>query len=81
MRSSVQPEAERRQAEAEATKLLDAAKADARATLDRAHVRIEEELKAAQRELDETARSLAAELGQRVLGRPLNGSQGGRASN
>jgi len=74
-------EVERRQAEAEATKVLDAAKADARATLDSAHARIEEELKNAERQLDEMGRSLAGELAQRVLGRPLNGSQGGRASN
>ena len=74
-------EAERRQADAEATKVLAAAKADARATLDRAHARIEEELKAAERQLDEMGRSLAAELAQRVLGRPLNGSRGDRASN
>ena len=74
-------EAERRQADAEATKVLAAAKADARATLDRAHARIEEELKTAERQLDEMGRSLAAELAQRVLGRPLNGSRGDRASN
>ena len=61
--------------------VLEAAKADARATLDRAHAHIEEELKNAERQLDEMGRSLAAELAQRVLGRPLNGTQGGRVSN
>jgi len=74
-------ESQRRQAEAEASKILEAAKADARATLESAHARIEEELKNAERQLDEMGRSLAAELAERVLGRPLNGSQGGRASN
>ena len=74
-------EAQRREAESAAAKVLDAAKADARATLDRAHARIEQELQAAERQLDEMGRSLAGELAQRVLGRPLNGSQGGRASN
>ena len=73
-------EVERRQAETEAAKVLEEAKADARATLDRAHEHIEEELKAAQRQLEEMGRSLASELAQRVLGRPLNGSQGGRPS-
>ena len=73
-------EAERRQAEAEVSKVLEAAKADARATLESAHTRIEEELRNAERQLDEMGHSLAAELAQRVLGRPLNGSQGGHAS-
>jgi len=79
--ASAKRETERRQAEGEAAKLLDGAKADARATLDSAHARIEEELKAAERQLDEMGRSLAADLAQRVLGRPLNGTQGGRTSN
>jgi len=74
-------EAQRRLAEAEAHEVLEAAKADARATLERAHARIEEELKNAERQLDEMGRSLAGELAERVLGRPLNGSQGGPASN
>ncbi len=69
-------DAQRREAEAEASKVLEAAKADARATLESAHKRIEEDLKAAERQLDEMGRSLAADLAQRVLGRPLNGSQG-----
>jgi F-type H+-transporting ATPase subunit b len=73
-------DSERRTAEAEASKVLEAAKADARATLDRAHSRIEGELKAAERQLEEMGRNLAAELAERVLGRPLNGSPGGRAS-
>jgi F0F1-type ATP synthase membrane subunit b/b' len=72
-------EAQRRQAEAEASKVLEAAKADARATLERANAHIEAELKNAERQLDEMGRSLATELAQRVLGRPLNGA--GRASN
>ena len=73
-------ETQRREAEAEAAQVLEAAKAEARATLDRVHAHIEEELKAAELQLEEMGRSLAADLAQRVLGRPLNGSQGGRAS-
>lgn len=78
--ASAARETQRREAEAEAAKVLEAAKAEARTTLDRVHVHIEEELKAAERQLEEMGRSLAADLAQRVLGRPLNGSQGGRAS-
>jgi F-type H+-transporting ATPase subunit b len=73
--ASARRDAERRTAEAEAAKVLEEAKAEARTTLDRAHAHIEEELTAAERQLDEMGRSLAAELAQRVLGRPLNGSQ------
>jgi len=67
-------EAQRRQDEAEASTMLEGAKADARATLERASARIEEELRGAERQLDEMGKSLAAELAQRVLGRPLNGA-------
>jgi F-type H+-transporting ATPase subunit b len=72
-------EAQRREAEADASKVLEAAKADARATLERANAHIEAELKNAERQLDEMGRNLAIELAQRVLGRRLNGA--GRASN
>ena len=68
-------EAERRKVEAEAAEMLEAAKADARATLETARTRIEGELRAAERELDEMGRTLAAQLAERVLGRPLNGSR------
>ena len=74
-------DAERREAEAEAAKVLESAKADARATLDRARTHIEDELKAAERQLEEMGRGLAKELAERVLGRTLNGSHGGRPSN
>jgi F0F1-type ATP synthase membrane subunit b/b' len=71
--ASATRDARRREAE-------EAAKTEARTTLERANAHIEEELKAAERQLDEMGRSLAAELAERVLGRPLNGSQSGRAS-
>jgi F-type H+-transporting ATPase subunit b len=69
-------EAERRKVEAEAGALLEAVKADARASLDRARSAIDDELKAAARELEAMGRGLAAELAERVLGRRLNGGAG-----
>jgi F-type H+-transporting ATPase subunit b len=73
-------EAERRKAESEAAALLEAAKADARASLERARSAIDDELKAAGRELEAMGRGLAAELAERVLGRRLNGGAGGSGS-
>jgi len=78
--ASMARETQRREAEAEAAKVLEEAKAEARTTMDRVHAHIEEELKAAEQQLDAMGRSLAADLAQRVLGRPLNGSSGGRAT-
>jgi len=66
-------DAERRTVEAQAAQLLESAKADARASLDAARTRIEGELKAAEHDLEQMGRTLAAELAERVLGRPLNG--------
>jgi F-type H+-transporting ATPase subunit b len=66
-------ESERRRAEAEAAKMMEAAKAEAREVLERASAKIETELKAAERELEQMGHSLASELAERVLGRPLSG--------
>jgi F-type H+-transporting ATPase subunit b len=66
-------ETERRKAEAEAAQMMEAAKAEARETLEQVHARIETELKAAESELEQMGHSLASELAERVLGRPLNG--------
>ena len=65
-------ETERRKAEEDAARLMEAAKADARETLEQVRVKIETELKAAERELEQMGHSLASELAERVLGRPLN---------
>jgi F-type H+-transporting ATPase subunit b len=65
-------ETERRKAEEEAAKMMEAAKAEARETLEQVRVKIETELKAAERELEQMGHSLASELAERVLGRPLN---------
>jgi len=67
-------DAERRKATAEAAQMLEAAKSDARELLDSARTRIEGELRSAERELEQMGRTLASELAERVLGRPLNGS-------
>lgn len=69
-------ETERRKAEAEAAQLMEAAKAEARQTLEQVRGKIEEELKAAESELEQMGHSLAAELAERVLGRPLHRSSG-----
>ena len=66
-------ESERRKAEAEAAQMMEAAKAEARETLEQVHAKIETELKAAEHELEQMGHSLASELAERVLGRPLNG--------
>ena len=66
-------EDERRKAEGEAAQMMEAAKAEARETLEQVRVKIETELKAAERELEQMGHSLASELAERVLGRPLNG--------
>jgi F0F1-type ATP synthase membrane subunit b/b' len=67
-------ETERRTAEAEAAQMMEAAKAEARQTLEQVRVKIETELKAAERELEQMGHSLASELAERVLGRPLRDS-------
>lgn len=65
-------ESERRQAEAEAARMIEEVRAEAHASLDQVRAGIEKSIDAAQAELEQMARSLAAELAQRVLGRPVN---------
>jgi F0F1-type ATP synthase membrane subunit b/b' len=65
-------EVERRQAETEAARMIDEARAEAYGELDRVRAGIEKSIDAAQVELQQMARDLAAELAQRVLGRPVN---------
>ncbi len=69
-------EAERRQAEGEAAQMMEAAKAEARESLEQVRAKIEAELKAAENELERMGHNLAAELAERVLGRPLNRASG-----
>jgi len=74
-------ETERRKAEADAAQMMEAAKAEARDVLEQARVKIETELKAAERELEQMGHSLASELAERVLGRPLGGGAATGKSN
>jgi F0F1-type ATP synthase membrane subunit b/b' len=67
-------EAQRRTAESDAAQAMEAAKAEARATVERARAHIEDELKAAESQLESMGRSLALELAERVLGRHVNGA-------
>ena len=74
-------EAERRKAEAEAAEMMEKAKAEARETLEQVRVKIETELKAAESELERMGHSLASELAERVLGRPLSGDAAATGKN
>ncbi|HEX3409473.1 MAG TPA: ATP synthase F0 subunit B [Candidatus Binataceae bacterium] len=65
-------EVERRQAESEASRMIEEARVAARDDLDRVQAGIEKSVEAAQVELQQMARTLAAELAQRVLGRPVD---------
>jgi F-type H+-transporting ATPase subunit b len=71
-------EVDRRQAEAQAAQLLEETRAKAKASLDAARGKIENQVAAAERELQTLGRSLAVELAERVLGRPLNGKEQSR---
>ncbi len=72
-------EAERRRAEEQAAKMIEEARAEARASMERARAELERHLGAAERQLDALARTLAGELAERVLGRPVDDS-GARTS-
>jgi len=65
-------ETDRRQAEAAAAKMIDEARAEAHVELEAVRNGIEKSIEAAQVELEQMAHNLAAELAQRVLGRPVN---------
>lgn len=66
-------EAERRRAEAEAQKLFDKSKAEAKAAVEKVAGELRGELQAAEAQLEELSRKLGAELAERVLGRSLAG--------
>ncbi|MFZ0887413.1 MAG: ATP synthase F0 subunit B [Candidatus Binataceae bacterium] len=67
-------DAERRQAEEEAAHMIEQAKTEARASMERAREAIEREVASAESRLDAFARALADDLAERVLGRPLKAS-------
>lgn len=64
-------ENERRRAEQEATRMIEEARAGAKAQLDQVRAGIENEFAAAAGQLEQLAQSLAADLAERVLGRPV----------
>jgi F0F1-type ATP synthase membrane subunit b/b' len=68
-------EAERRSASERAAELIEAARSDARDELDRLRASIEAEFVAAEQQLGDLARTLAAELASRVLERPVSNGQ------
>jgi len=69
---------ERRRVEAEAAQMIADARAEAKAELELVREGIEQEFKAAARQLEQLSETLAAELASCVLGRPVSD---GRAAN
>ena len=65
----VHRDTERRRAEQEAARMIEEARAEAKAQLDQVREGMEREFAAAGRQLEELAESLAVELAERVLGR------------
>jgi F0F1-type ATP synthase membrane subunit b/b' len=65
-------EAERRNAEAAAARMIAEARAEAKAELDQVREGIEQDFKAAASQLEQLAETLAAELAGRVLGRTVS---------
>jgi F-type H+-transporting ATPase subunit b len=74
-------ESQRRQAESDAAALMEKAKADARSVLEEAGSRIDKELAAAERELEQMATRLASEVAERVLGRRIGGTGAAESNN
>jgi F0F1-type ATP synthase membrane subunit b/b' len=77
----IRREAERRQAEAEAARLVTGARAEAKAELDQVRAGIEHDFEAAAGQLQQLAESLAAELAGRVLGRVIPNGRSAQAAN
>jgi len=66
-------EGERRRAEEEVGHLLEEARLAAKDSIEQVRTEIERELRAAEQQLGKLGDNLAAELAERVLGRPLKG--------
>jgi F0F1-type ATP synthase membrane subunit b/b' len=67
-------DSKRRRIDEETAKMIEDARAEARAQLEQVRVGIEQEFEAAARQLEDLARTLAGELAGRVLGRPVASS-------
>jgi F-type H+-transporting ATPase subunit b len=66
-------ESERRRAEEEVAHLMEDARLAAKDSIEQVRAEIERELRAAEQQLGNLGENLAAELAERVLGRPLKG--------
>jgi F-type H+-transporting ATPase subunit b len=66
-------EGERRRAEEEVGRMMEEARMAAKDSIEQVRVEIERELRAAEQQLGNLGENLAAELAERVLGRPLKG--------
>ncbi len=64
-------EGERRRAEEEVGRLMEEARLAAKDSIEQVRAEIERELRAAEQQLGDLGENLAAELAERVLGRPL----------
>jgi len=64
-------EAEHRQAEEKAAQMIEEAKQHARTAMERTRAEIENQVSSAEKQLDAFARTLATELAERALGRPV----------
>lgn len=67
-------DAERRRVETETAQAMEKARTEARSQIESVRERIEGELRAAEGELEQMAHTLAGQLAERVLGRPLGGA-------
>jgi len=74
-------EAERRNAEAAAARMIAEARAEAKAELDQVREGIEQDFKAAASQLEQLAETLAAELAGRVLGRTVSNGRAAESVN
>jgi|SRR5271166_1229671 len=77
--ASDQREVKRKEAEEKVARLLEEAHLAAKDSIERARDEINQEIRAAEQELDRLAHALAGELAEQVLGRPLG--NGGPAIN
>ncbi|MHB8384095.1 MAG: F0F1 ATP synthase subunit B family protein [Candidatus Binataceae bacterium] len=69
-------ESHRRAAEAEAAQMMDAVKGEAHAALEAARIKLENELRDSEQQLEAMSHNLGAELAVRILGRPVDGAPG-----
>jgi F-type H+-transporting ATPase subunit b len=79
--AAVKRDEARREAEKEAAELIEKARTGAHESLEKVVAQIEKELRDAELQLESTARALAAQLAERVLGRRLDGGSAQPSTN